>query len=140
MTGAYSLYSMPPTDTLKEFSDLERVSRRDSDHDAAVRYVQNMTEDAVLTHRLNAISTTIAASAAALLHERMPPASVLAGIVATVAGVLWLYETWTKCGDRRCLSRLHAPRIHMILDQIRKAAPSLEKTADEVEQLLSGKK
>ncbi len=127
---------MAPTDTLKEFAALQRVSDQSTDHKQAVRYVQCKSVDGRSTQLLSGMSAVIAGSVAALLHERLPEGSVLAGMVTTVAGGLWAYGAHLERASRSHLSTLHAPRIHMILDQIREAVPSLKEAADEAEQLL----
>lgn len=131
---------MSSTDTLKEFSALQRIAEQSDDHKHAVSYVQCRSADGRSTQLLSGISAVISAGAAALLHERLPEGSVLAGMVTTVAGGLWAFGAYTERASRSHLSTVHAPRIHMILDQIRAAVPSLVHAANEAEELLlSGK-
>lgn len=131
---------MAPTDTLKEFAALQHVADKSDDHEQAVRFVQCRSADGRSTQMLSGISAIIAGSAAALLRERLPEGSVLAGMVTTVAGGLWAIGVHVERASRLHLSTLHAARIHMILDQIRAAVPSLRQAADEAENMLIPRK
>lgn len=131
---------MAPTDTLKEFTALQRIAEQSDDHREAVSYVQCRSPDGRSAQLLSGISTLIAGGVSTLLHERLPEGSVLAGMVATVAAGLWVYGEHAERASRSHLSTVHAPRIRMILKQIREAVPSLIAAADDAEErLLAGK-
>lgn len=131
---------MAPTDSLKEFSALQRIADQSSDHQAAVSYVQCRSEEGRCAQRAASISALVAAGAAAVLRERLPEASVLAGMVASITGILWCYGNHVERHARHHLSTVHAARIRMILQLIRTRASSLAGTVDQVEASLFSEK
>jgi len=127
---------MPPTETLREIEQLQRVAQRSPDHRRAVSFVKSTCDDARQGQNLAAISCAVSFCVAAILRNRIPEASVLAGIVGSVAGMIALYNVLSTFCVRRHLSGVHAARIHMIMDQIREVSATYRGAADEAEHTL----